>query len=111
MGTKLPKPNIDRAEAESYFRRAGISWSKGAILGLRGYFADTMGKRDVNDRGIYDDVFVVLTPDTFEVFNGNTDPSIYKKGVATLEPGSYECVKWFHKRRIWGLQLPRATRN
>jgi lysozyme len=50
-----------------------------------------MGKPDQNDRGIYDDALFIIGPRTFESFNANTDPSIWRPGIATLVPG----VHWY----------------
>lgn len=59
------------------------------VLGVRGYYRDTMGKPGVNDRGLYDDGMFVVGPETFVAFNANTDPSYFRKGIATLIPGWY----------------------
>ena len=54
------------------------------VVGVRGYYHNSMGKQNTNDRGIYDDAFFVMSPDTFTSFNGNVDPSVYKAGRANL---------------------------
>ena len=59
------------------------------VLGVRGYYRDTMGKPGVNDRNLYDDAMFVVGPETFVAFNANTDPSMFRKGVATLSLGWY----------------------
>lgn len=55
------------------------------VVAVRGYFLNSKGKPGQNDRGIYDDAFFVITPDTFAAFNGNTDPSRYRRGMAMLK--------------------------
>ena len=59
------------------------------VLGVRGYYRDTMGKPGVNDIGIYDDAMFVVGPECFVAFNANTDPQQNKAGIATLLTGWY----------------------
>jgi len=55
------------------------------VVGIRGYYLDSMGAEGKNDRGIYDDAFFIISPTHFESFNGNTDPSRIRQGMAMLE--------------------------
>jgi len=61
------------------------------VVGVRGYYRDTMGKVGVNDRALYDDALFIVSPDSFGAFNANTDPSAYRYGIASLIPG----VHWY----------------
>jgi lysozyme len=74
-----------------------------ALLGIRGYFKDTMGKPGQNERGIYDDAIFLITPTRYEAFNANVDPSVFRPGIATLKPGV-----WRYKIGIHGLSKPKA---
>lgn len=70
------------------------------IIGVRGYYRDTMGQPGTNDRGIYDDALFLVTPRAFAGFNANTDPSAYRKatstrkGMASLVPGIYPAYRF-----------------
>jgi hypothetical protein len=75
------------------------------LIGLRGYYKDTMGEPGKNDRGIYDDCIAVYTPSRLVTFNANTDPGVYKRGIATLMPGV-----WAYRLGIHGLDKPPEKR-
>lgn len=87
------KPKAPRHVVQSAFLE---EWRKNAMAdpfpefyvgGVRGYYRDSMGKAGANDRGLYDDAIFVVGPEIFVSYNANTDPSAFRKGVATLAPG------------------------
>lgn len=67
------------------------------VVGIRGYYRDSLGAPGVNDRGIYDDAFLVHSPSVMAAYNGNVDPSAWRKGsgtgstkgMASLNPGAW----------------------
>lgn len=77
------------------------------IVGVRGYYRDTLGAVGRNDRAVYDDALFVVTAEAFAAFNANTDPSGYRKGkgigagkgMASLNPGVW---------RVYRLDIHRA---
>jgi lysozyme len=75
--------------------KAGVKDSV-ALVGIRGYYLDSMGVAGKNDRGIYDDAIFVVSPSAYVTFNANTDPSVKRKGIASLVPGVHVYKKGRH---------------
>ena len=97
------RPQIARIECERIVRAHGIEGT--AIVGVRGYYQESMGVPGLNDRGMYDDCIAVVSPWAFAAFNANTDPSVFKKGVASLRPGV-----WRYRVGVHGLSRPKPLR-
>jgi len=76
-----------------------------ALLGVRGYYRDTMGKPGVNDRAIYDDAIVLVSDRVYRTFNANCDPGAFRKDIANLVPGI-----WLYKVGTHGWNKPPAKR-
>lgn len=71
-----------------------------ALVGLRGYFADSLGVKDQNDFNLYDDAMLVLERgEIIGRYNANTDPA-QREGRAMLAPGRYLFYRGKHKGRI-----------
>jgi lysozyme len=65
------------------------------LVGIRGYYSETF-QPSGNQRGIYDDAIILLSPSVHATFNANTDPSIYRKGIAVLKTGVHRFRKGNH---------------
>ncbi len=100
------RPKEARKEIEKIIAASNVK-SDVVLVGVRGYYRDTMGKPGVNDRGIYDDAIFLVSPEAFVSFNANCDPSCCRPGMAMLKTGVYECVKWRHKGKYDALQIVR----
>lgn len=81
----MAKPKMTREVVEKILKANKLDFSKHPVIlvGIRGYYLDSMGVKGENDRGIYDDAFFWVTKNSFVSFNGNTDPSRVKKGKGT----------------------------
>lgn len=107
------RPKVSEARIRELLFARGISTATEpvAILGVRGYYRDTMGVAGVNDVGIYDDAIFLVTPQGMIACNANTDPSKlgWNPGVgkpfAVLTPGLWYFRRGPHKAH------PRALRQ
>lgn len=95
------RPRLTRQKAEDLARKGGVPKETAVYLvGIRGYYHDDHGD---NQRGIYDDAIVLVSPSAFVTFNANVDPSAFRDGIASLMPGLYR-----YKTGIHGLSKPKA---
>lgn len=82
------------AQIRGYLKEHNVV-SPVALVGIRGYYSSTFAPAG-NNRGVYDDALFVVTNGSIASFNFNADPSIYKRGIATLEKGVIYYVKGKH---------------
>lgn len=102
MATK--KPQITREACEKILKANKLELDKCYLIGIRGYYLDSMGKPGVNDRGIYDDALIWISPNMMSSFVGNCDASRYRKGwgrgaekgMASLAPGLWNYKMGIH---------------
>jgi lysozyme len=91
------RPKLTEAQAMKFAPIEVLEKYKVFLIGLRGYYLDTMGKPGENDRGIYDDCICISGPKgIFLPFNANTDPSRFRPGIATLITGVHMYKKGKH---------------
>jgi len=74
--------------------KAGIE-DRVALVGIRGYYSETCAPSG-NNRGVYDDAIILISPSVHATFNANTDPSIFRKGIAVLKTGVHRYKKGNH---------------
>ena len=95
------RPEELAAVTAQLLAHAGVAPDTVALVGERGYFRDSMGVSGRNDRGIYDDAITLYSPSVHACFNANTDPSVYRPGIAVLKPGL-----WHYQLGIHHLSQP-----
>lgn len=99
----IPKnrPQQKRQDTERQLKAAGVS-DPVCLVGIRGYYRDTMGAVGKQDRGIYDDAIIIVSPNVHAAFNANVDPGAYGrnrkigKGYASLKPGVWRYKLGYH---------------
>ena len=104
------RPQQAKSKTQALLSKARVSDAV-ALVGIRGYYRDTMGTAGKNDVGLYDDAAFLITPQGMLSFNFNTDPSRlgWNPGVgkpfAVLRPGLWYFRRGPHKAH------PRALRQ
>jgi lysozyme len=92
----IPKdrPRIERKTTEQLLRLRKVS-DPVCLVGIRGYYRDTMGAKGKNDVGLYDDAIILVSPNAHVAWNANVDPSRLgwnanaRKPMAQLKSGVY----------------------
>ena len=97
------RPSFTREQAKALLSDFNLSKEPVVILGFRGYYLDSVGEKGKNDRGVYDDAIIITSDKCHSTYNANTDPSLYKSGIASLVPGKYS-----YKLGVHGLSKPKA---
>lgn len=108
------RPRLSKAELQVRLQPFEIDRTQYPliIVGIRGYYKNSMGAPAVNDRGIYDDALFIDSDQATVAFNGNTDPSSYRpgtgrgssKGMASLNSGAWFVHKFdLHKGQYLAL--------
>lgn len=98
------RPGLSQDRARAILKEHGVA-DRVTLIGMRGYFRDSMGKKGANDRNLYDDAIILVSPYVFATFNANTDPSAFRRAIAVLTPGT-----WQYKLGTHGLGKPRNKR-
>lgn len=81
------RPQLTKQEAIDILNTLSYKPKDVVLLGVRGYFKNTMGNPDKNDIGIYDDAIFLISPNIFYSVNANVDPSKDGINIAHLKPG------------------------
>jgi lysozyme len=89
------RPQQAKSKTQALLTKARVDDAV-ALVGIRGYYRDSMGEIGENDRGIYDDAIFLVSPNAYATFNANTDPSIRRQGIAVLKPGVHRYRKGKH---------------
>ncbi|HEY8560527.1 MAG TPA: hypothetical protein VIL74_09130 [Pyrinomonadaceae bacterium] len=102
---KLPnRPNITDEETDKVVARifGGAEFVPVLlVVGVRGYFLNSVGKPGENDLNLWDDAILVYYDSVLvKTFNANTDPSKHNQKLAMLDAGLYEFYQGTHKERI-----------
>lgn len=90
------RPRITHEEALKIIAAYGVTVDRAVVLGIRGYYSDTMGIPGQNDRGMFDDALIIVSPRLYQTFNGNTDPSETGGRLAVLQPGAWPMKQGIH---------------
>lgn len=96
------RPQASESKVRAWLNRHRSSLYQVTLLGVRGYYLNSMGAAGKNDRRMYDDAIFLVTPDKVLSFNANVDPGAFKARIANLV-----CGEWRYKLGIHGLSKPK----
>jgi hypothetical protein len=100
MSVAVPSSKPQATREDILAKIASFNLTQKVILvGVRGYYKSMGGNPNGNDIGEYDDAFFLITPDKFESWNGNTDPSVQRAGIAKLKAGG----PYLYKKGLHGM--------
>lgn len=110
MAIAIPKtrPQLPAADVMKIVKHFNVDMVKYpvVVVGIRGYYEDSIGKKDENDRGVYDDaMFVVGLNGLVEPYNANTDPATYRKGYGIGESKGMASLKANQVYYAWKLDF------
>lgn len=97
-------PRMKKKEIEKIMNDNNVK-SKLTVVVIRGYYLNSMGKKNANDFDIYDDAFFVISENIFKAFQANCDPSSNNANIAQLKTGVYEAVKHRHRGKSDAFQI------
>lgn len=93
---RITDPEVDKIVAAKIKKPGPV-----LLIGVRGYFLNTIGRYGQNDFNVYDDAMLVVEEgELLKTFNANTDPSKRGANLAMLDPGLYTFYRGVHKNRI-----------
>ena len=98
------RPKQTREQTETVLRQNLMTLDNAVLVGVRGYYLDSMGKVGRNDQAQYDDAIFLISPTIYKTFNANTDPQKAGYKHAMLSPGKYEFYKGKHKGKYDALR-------
>ena len=109
MSRILPpaRPKRELKDLQAVLNHFKLDGKEAVLVFVRGYYLDSMGAPDRNDRNIYDDAVFLIGPGVFESWNANTDPSFARDGgraLATLNLGLFQFYRGKHKGRYPALR-------
>lgn len=91
MSTRTPRLNEESVRA--ILTANNVSQDHLAVVAVRGYYLDSMGREGENDRRIWDDAMFVVTPRGCMSYQANTDPNGYRKGYGFGSKKGMACLK------------------
>lgn len=99
------KPQLKREECEKIIKAFKVDLEKFpcVLIGVRGYYLDSMGLPGKNDRKIFDDALFWITPNVYASFNANVDPNGVRKGKGTggsKGMANLKCGLWWYEKGL-----------